>query len=144
MEELGYDNRPRNWYGVSPETASLDPDNEMEEVLKLLTPSEDLDIFRSHPVRATTESGMPDQVMKQRIGEDSFYMETYSRPVDDLSTRELSLDDLRDMEFRVEVVQGNGSAGAHRSDTVSYDGLPDEVREIFKDHDDYSWEPAGS
>lgn len=133
---LGYDSRPRNWYEKEETEQS---DEEVEEVLRELMPSGDRQLFKSHLERGLSESNRPYEVVAERRGEDDFFRAVYSREVDDLSTADLSLQELRGMEYSVEVVEGSEYGGAHRTDTLGFSGLPEDVKTIFKGHDDYRW-----
>lgn len=133
---LGYDSRPRNWYEKSETEQS---EEEVEEVLQELIPSGDRQVFKSHLKRGLSNSNRPYEVVVERRGKDDFFRAVYSREVDDMSTADVSLQELRGMEYSVEVAEGSEYGGAHRTDTMGFDGLPEEVQTIFKGHDDYQW-----
>ena len=137
--KLGYDSRPRTWYQeINPEDTEFRPENRDEEAIKELIPTGDKEVFKSHLERGK-ESKRPLEVVIQRLEDDSFYRATYKRQVDDLSTSDATLQDVRDAEYLVEVMQGNESAGAHRYGNTDFNGLPEEIQNIFKTHDEKQW-----
>lgn len=138
-DTLGYDTKPRNWYKqLDPEQADFQPKTSEEEALERMLPTAEREVFKSHLERGG-ETKRPHEVIVQRLEEDSFYRAVYKREIDDLNTADASLQEIRDSEYIVEVMQGNASAGAHRKGNTDFTGLPEEVQEVFKTHDDKTW-----
>jgi len=137
---LGYkNNKPRNWYiEQDTDTTSFTPETEKEKALDILTPDGDRDLFKSHLERGG-ETQRPHEVMIERITDDSFYREAYTRKIDDLNTADATLQEVRNAEYTVELMQGNSSASAHRYDTIDFNEIPDKVKKVFKTHDDKNW-----
>ena len=137
--KLGYTHKPRNWYQeLNPEQTELQPQNPDEEALKELMPTGERNIFKSHLERGG-ETQRPHEIITQKIEEDSYHRIVYTRQINDLNTADPSLQELRNAEYTVEIMQGNSSAGAHRQDTTTFEQLPGEIQQIFKTHDEKQW-----
>lgn len=138
--EIGYDNKPCNWYKQQKETpAPVLEGNEWEETLDVLTPDGDKQVFKNHLLRGGVETDRPYEIVVQRMSDDSFYREVYRRRINDLDTSDASLSEVRDAEYRVELMQGNGSASGHRHGVLEFEDLPQSVKDMFKTHDNLEW-----
>lgn len=138
-DKLGYEHKPRTWYKqLDPEQTDFQPETTEEKALEHLLPTADREVFKSHLERGK-ETNRPHEVIIQRIEEDSFYRAVYKREINDMNTADTTLQELKNSEYIVEVMQGTQGAGAHRKGNTEYAELPEEIQQIFKTHDEKQW-----